>query len=124
MVSSSPTTWRSWCCAGRDLADADLDAPVPWLGHLVGGRNLGLAEAAARHRDPYLGDAELEQLVATALGASQRERVVVLRVPHAIGVADDDDLGRRPPRDLGKDLVDECLGLRRELVGVAEEVQV
>src|SRR5262245_65554734 len=69
MASSNPTTWRSSCCAGRGLADVDLDAAVGPLRDLSGGRNLGLARAAARHRDPHLRNPELDQLLAAALGA-------------------------------------------------------
>src|SRR6185436_4247210 len=73
----------------------------------VGRGYLGLALAAAGHRDPDLGDPELDQLVSTALGAPQRQRVVVLHGAHAVGVADDGDLGRRSAGDLREDLVDE-----------------
>src|SRR5947208_16958798 len=114
MASSNPTTWRSSCCAGRALADADLDAPVPRLGHILGRRDLGLAPAAARDRDPHFWYAQFQELVPAALRAPERERVVVRHGAHAVGVADDGDLGRGPPGDLGEDLVDERLGLRRE----------
>src|SRR5262245_66308238 len=105
MASSRPTTWRSSCCAGRGLTDADLDAPVPRLGDLVGRRHFRLALAAAGHQDPHLGDSELDQLLAAALRALERECVVVRLAADAVRVADDDDLGRRPPRDLGEGLV-------------------
>src|SRR6267142_628535 len=85
-ASSNPTTWRSSCCGGRGLANADLDATVPRLGDLVGCPNLGLALAPARHRDPDFWDPELQELVATALGAPQRERVVVLLAADAVRV--------------------------------------
>src|SRR5262249_29135470 len=68
-ASSNPTTWRSSCCAGRGLADVDLDAAVARLRDLGGGRNLGLARAAGRHPDPHLANPELDQLLAAALGA-------------------------------------------------------
>src|SRR5438445_13839027 len=78
MASSNPTTWRFSCCGGKGLPDADLDAPVPRLRHILGRRKLRLAPAAARDRYPNLGDAELQELGAAALRPPTREEGVAL----------------------------------------------
>ena len=84
----------------------------------------GLARAATGHQDPSLGDPALHELLANALGAPEREGVVVLVGSDAIRVADDDDFRSGPAGDLGEDLGDNLLGLRRELVGVEEEIEI
>src|SRR5262249_16694208 len=130
---SPPMTWRFSWCAGRaepqpavraPLADVDLDAAVARLGDLIGGRRLGLALAPPRHPGSSPRGARLPEPAAPALRAPGREGVVVGNRAHAIRVADDDDFRRRPASDLGEELVDDLLGLRREVVGVLEKIEV
>ena len=78
------------------LADVDLHAPVARLRHSVLGRHQGLALSASGHGDPISRDAKLHELIPHPAGSPERERIVGWYGADAVGVADDDDLGRRP----------------------------
>src|SRR2546427_11163871 len=100
MASSNPTTWPFSCCGGGGLPDADLDAAVARLGDLVRRRNLGLAPAAARDRDPDPGGSELQELVTAALGPPEREHRGVLLGGDAVPGSDDHAFPGAPPGGL------------------------
>src|SRR5689334_9928542 len=117
------TTWRSSCSATPALPDVDLHPPVARLRHLVWRRHQRLALAAALHPDALGRHAHLDQLVADALRATEGERVVVGHRPHAVGVADDHDLGSGPTRQLVDDAAQDLARIRRQLVARLEEVE-
>src|SRR5690349_15392880 len=66
-----PTTSPFWCCAGTDLADADLDPTIAWLGYPFRGTNQGLPPAAACGEYAAGGNAHPDQDRLHALGALQ-----------------------------------------------------
>ena len=84
-----------------------------------GGRRRAARACRGRSRSmPLRREPALDEPRAHALGALERQRVVVRRRRRRVGVADDDDSGRRPLRDLGEDVGDHRSRLRRELVAV------
>src|SRR5262249_27835680 len=55
----------------QQLPNRDLHSPIPRLRHLIFGRNDRLALAAAGDADAVARDAELDEVVADALGTAQ-----------------------------------------------------
>src|SRR5258706_14794109 len=74
------TTSRSWYCAGTELAHADFDAPIPWLGNAVGRGDQRLATATASGEDPLGGGGPSRQDRFHAFGALKRKRSEERRV--------------------------------------------
>src|SRR5262245_57486963 len=130
---SARTTSRSWSWSGGaratprspalPSADADLDAPVARLGHLVLGRDQRLSLPAPGGGNAVGGNAAADELIAHTLGPAQGERVIEGDAPDAVGVADYCDLRVRARGELGRELLQHLLGLGGQLVLALDEVQ-
>ena len=80
-------------------AHRDLDPPVARLGYPVGCRHPRLALAASDGADAVRRDASGDQEGPDALGAAEREGIVVLVRADGVGVASHRELGRGPRGD-------------------------
>src|SRR4249920_741068 len=82
------------------LSDVDLYPPVTGLADLVGSRHDGFALAATGNVDGAVRNTAVHEIPAHTLGASERQRVIVLDSTDTVSVADHGNFRRFPLRDL------------------------
>src|SRR5882724_7559635 len=104
------------------LPHNNLHPPILRLDRVTRSLDQGLALAAPGGLNDFRRDPAPDHQVFHAHGTLQGERVVVLIGAGKIGVADNCDLRRRPPGDLGDHAVDRALGGGIEFVRSLHEV--